>query len=99
MRLFSKRYLLILIKTDWNDNMHPVIKWSGSKRSQADEILKYVPKEFNTYYEPFIGGGSILYTLHPQKAICGDIYEPLINLWKEIQDNPVHIINDAKSKW
>lgn len=46
--------------------MQPIIKWSGSKRSQADEILKYVPKEFDTYYEPFIGGGAILYNLHPK---------------------------------
>lgn len=36
----------------------PVIKWSGSKRSQAAEILKYVPDSYGTYYEPFIGGGS-----------------------------------------
>jgi len=38
----------------------PVIKWSGSKRSQASEIIKYFPKEIDTYYEPFIGGGSMM---------------------------------------
>ena len=31
----------------------PVIKWSGSKRSQAEQILKYFPREIDTYYEPF----------------------------------------------
>ena len=34
----------------------PVIKWSGSKRSQANDILKFFPKQINTYYEPFCGG-------------------------------------------
>lgn len=38
-------------------NFQPVIKWSGSKRSQANEIIKYFPKNINTYYEPFVGGG------------------------------------------
>lgn len=79
--------------------MQPIIKWSGSKRSQADEILKYVPKEFDTYYEPFIGGGAILYNLHPKKSICGDICEPLIDLWKEIRDNPIHIMNEYERLW
>lgn len=78
--------------------MQPVIKWSGSKRSQANIIKSYVPS-FNTYYEPFIGGGSILYALHPQKAICGDIYEPLINLWNEIKNNPQQVADEYKKRW
>lgn len=57
---------------------NPVIKWSGSKRSQADTIIKNVPEHFNKYYEPFVGGGSILYALSPKYAVCGDICEPLI---------------------
>src|SRR5574344_244002 len=79
--------------------MHPVIKWSGSKRSQADEILKYVPKEFDTYYEPVIGGGSVLYAIHPNKAICGDICEPLISLWNEIKNNPKDIADKYEIMW
>ena len=35
-------------------NFQPVIKWSGSKRSQSEEIIKYFPKEIDTYYEPFV---------------------------------------------
>lgn len=37
----------------------PVIKWSGSKRSQAIEIIKHFPKEISVYYEPFCGGCSV----------------------------------------
>ena len=65
----------------------PVIKWSGSKRSQASEILKHVPERYNVYYEPFVGGGAILYALKPVKAVCGDICEPLIQLWNSIKNN------------
>lgn len=38
----------------------PVIKWSGSKRTQAGDILAWFPKEIDTYYEPFCGGASVL---------------------------------------
>ena len=51
----------------------PVIKWSGSKRSQSAKIKEYLPDKFNRYYEPFIGGGSMLYAINPTDAVCGDI--------------------------
>lgn len=47
----------------------PVIKWSGSKRSQSAKIKEYLPEKFNRYYEPFIGGGSMLYAINPTDAV------------------------------
>ena len=41
----------------------PVIKWTGSKRSQAGQIISLMPKEIDTYYEPFVGGGSVFIRL------------------------------------
>ena len=41
----------------------PVIKWSGSKRSQAKQIVSCMPKEIDTYYEPFVGGGAVLFDI------------------------------------
>ena len=41
----------------------PVIKWSGSKRGQSEKIVSYFPKEINIYYEPFLGGGSVMFQL------------------------------------
>ena len=79
--------------------MQPVIKWSGSKRSQSEIIKSFFPNSFNTYYEPFIGGGSMLYVINPDKAICGDICEPLIELWKEIRDNPFIVGEEYRKRW
>ena len=64
----------------------PVIKWSGSKRSQSAVIKEYLPEKFNRYYEPFIGGGSMIYAINPTDAVCGDICVPLIDLWNEVQN-------------
>ena len=37
----------------------PFIKWVGGKRSIANELITLLPKEFNTYYEPMVGGGAV----------------------------------------
>lgn len=77
----------------------PVIKWSGSKRSQSSKIKEFLPAEFGTYYEPFIGGGSMLYAISPEKAACGDICEPLINLWNEIKERPEELSEAYQARW
>jgi len=78
----------------------PVIKWSGSKRTQSRELVKLFPK-FKTYYEPFLGGGSILYPLQNNlsSAVCGDICKPLIELWILIQKNPEKLVRSYRLNW
>ncbi|QIU87370.1 DNA adenine methylase [Trueperella pyogenes] len=76
----------------------PVIKWSGSKRSQADAICQEVPS-FNRYFEPFVGGGSIAYALSPEFGVAGDVCIPLIGLWNLIQKDPQQLADDYKKEW
>lgn len=79
--------------------MQPVIKWTGSKRLLASQILKYIPKNYNKYYEPFIGGGSILYNINPNIGIVSDICPELIELWKCIKKEPLLIIEEYQKRW
>lgn len=82
----------------------PVIKWSGSKRSQAEEIISFFPKEIDTYYEPFCGGCSVLRRLlssdiKVKQYICSDINEDLISLWNLIKENPIEISEYYSKLW
>jgi len=77
----------------------PLIKWPGSKRSQARQIVELFPNDYRCYYEPFVGGGSILFQLGFSKAICGDICVPLINLWKLIQKAPWDLLDNYRVLW
>lgn len=82
----------------------PVIKWSGSKRSQAEQILKYFPREIDTYYEPFCGGASVLRRLlesdiRVKHYVCSDINKGLIDLWNEIINNPANVVSHYINLW
>lgn len=77
----------------------PLIKWSGSKRSQTEKIIHLFPEDIDTYYEPFLGGGSILGAFSPKKAICGDICSALIELWKLVQSKPNLVHSEYKKRW
>lgn len=39
--------------------MNPLIKWSGGKKDELKYILPHIPKEYDIYLEPFIGGGAL----------------------------------------
>lgn len=64
----------------------PFVKWAGGKRQIIDELKKYVPNEFNEYYEPFVGGGALLFELSPKKAVINDYNEELMNVFRCIKD-------------
>ena len=70
-----------------NKLVQPVLKWVGGKRQILPEIDKYLPKSYKNYYEPFIGGGAVLFHLQPKKAIINDINEELINVYRVIKNN------------
>lgn len=82
----------------------PAVKWSGSKRSQAEEIVKLFPKEIDTYYEPFCGGCSVLRRLLSSDIkvnhyICSDLNGDLINLWNMIKNDPEYLSNYYEKLW
>ena len=68
------------------------IKWSGNKSKQLRYILPHIPKDYNTYIEPFVGSGALLLKLQPNKWVINDINKDIINIWEEIRDNIEDII-------
>lgn len=64
----------------------PVVKWAGGKRQLLDKIISLMPKKFNNYFEPFIGGGALLFELNPQTAVISDVNEELLSVYKCLAD-------------
>ncbi|QDU97673.1 Dam family site-specific DNA-(adenine-N6)-methyltransferase [Lignipirellula cremea] len=75
-----------------------LIKWTGGKRSQASRIAALLPP-FGRYFEPFLGGGALLYLTATPGAVAGDAYPPLIDLWKLLRDEPQKVVAAYRRDW
>jgi DNA adenine methylase len=86
-----------------NTLLKPILKWVGGKTQILDVILEDFPKEIDNYHETFIGGGSVLIGLLQEiknkkikvneKIHAYDINEPLIYVYKNIQNNHNELYN------
>ena len=72
--------------------MKPILKWVGGKQKIIQQLLDNVPNNFNTYYEPFLGSGTLFFALEPKKAVIGDINLELINFYKILAYCPDSLI-------
>jgi DNA adenine methylase len=65
-----------------------ILKWVGNKYRYAAVIAEYLPPEFDTYYEPFVGTGAVLATMRPERAVAGDTLPTLVALLQSVQTDP-----------
>lgn len=82
-----------------NDFIRPFLKWAGGKRQLLDVILTYAPNDFGTYYEPFVGGGAVLFGMEPRQAVINDKSWALINCYRVLKDERLarQLMNDLKA--
>lgn len=66
--------------------LKPLIKYRGGKYKEFPQYERFIPQNYKTYYEPFVGGGATFFALAPQRAVIGDINEPLINFYKDVRN-------------
>ncbi|MBI1745004.1 MAG: DNA adenine methylase [Acidobacteria bacterium] len=71
-----------------------LLKWVGNKQRFAPEIINHFPSQFGTYFEPFLGSGAILATLVPTRAVGSDIFQPLMEIWQTLHQDP-----DVLKEW
>lgn len=75
-----------------NKLVSPVVKWVGGKRQLINEITPLLPKRITSYCEPFLGGGAVLFSLQPNRAIVNDLNGDLITVYEVIRDNVEELI-------
>lgn len=79
-----------------NIKVAPFVKWAGGKRQLISQIRERMPKLYNDYYEPFVGGGAVTFELLPKGALINDINKALINAYRQICDVPDKFIDEVK---
>ena len=77
-----------LITTNTNirsERLSPIIKWAGGKEAELKYILPNLPKTFDRYYEPFVGGGAVFFALEGKEFFVNDKSTELMTLYRLIQ--------------
>lgn len=70
----------------------PFLKWAGGKGQLIQQYLPYFPTQFDTYYEPFLGGGAVFFHLMPGRSVLTDINPELVNVYRCVRDQVEDVI-------
>jgi len=65
--------------------MQPLIKWPGGKSRELQYVRQIMPKNYDTYIEPFFGGGAVYFHIEPSKAIINDLCRELVLFYRYIK--------------
>ncbi|WP_345971925.1 Dam family site-specific DNA-(adenine-N6)-methyltransferase [Sulfurimonas diazotrophicus] len=65
----------------------PFLKWAGGKRWFVETHADFLPQDFNHYYEPFIGGGSVFFHMQPRCATLADMNKDLISTYEALKND------------
>jgi DNA adenine methylase len=79
---------------------YPFVKWAGGKTQLLDRLDKLIPKAFDRYFEPFLGGGALFYHLARNRqfiAYLSDINQELINVYEVVKSNVEELIDTLKA--
>lgn len=82
--------------------LSPLIKWAGGKEKELKHIHPRIPQNIKNYYEPFIGGGAVYFSLDSQGMFINDKSHELVNLYNAIanQDEKFFkIVNEIIHNW
>lgn len=72
--------------TQSRPRLNPIIKWSGGKRDELDNIICHIPSDISIYIEPFVGGGAVYFHLNPQSAVINDVHKELTDFYQSIKN-------------
>jgi DNA adenine methylase len=71
--------------------MKPIFIWAGGKTKVLKHYAPFMPSSFETYYEPFFGGGAmfvhVMNTYKPSKVVINDINPSVMNIYRCIRDH------------
>ena len=79
----------------------PLLKWVGGKTQIMHTLMDLFPENIDTYHEPFVGGGSVLFTCLSTKSVnkvfASDINPFLIGMYKNVKENPDGFVTEMRT--
>lgn len=91
----------------------PPLKWVGGKRWVAEKVRSLFPEKIaGRYYEPFLGGGAVFFSLRPEqlplfdeqgrqhvpavRARCADLSPDLVHFYLALRDDTERVMDHAR---
>ena len=71
----------------------PFLRWAGGKQWLSSRLAPLISEGIGTYYEPFLGGGSLYFAALPFDAVLSDLNPRLVETYEALRDEPQNIIN------
>jgi DNA adenine methylase len=77
----------------------PFVKWAGGKRVLIPDIARHFPEQVETYWEPFVGGGAVFFTMADRvgRAVLSDLNEELVLAYKIVQDDVESLVEALRA--
>lgn len=75
----------------------PVVKWVGGKRQLLQTFAPLLPQKTTPYYEPFLGGGAMLFYLQPRTAFVNDINQDLMEVYATVKGHVEDLIKELET--
>lgn len=89
---------LRLWETETRPVAGPFVKWAGGKTNLLPKLRIYYPheKDYETYYEPFLGGGAVFFDIRPRLACLSDSNADLVNAFHVVKKDVESLINHLR---
>jgi DNA adenine methylase len=84
----------------------PIVQWVGGKRQLLERYNPLFPETINDYYEPFMGGAAVFFSLQKNNKITGQAYlsdlnEELVSTYQTVATHPQEVsslLNELNEK-
>ncbi|MDM7913029.1 MAG: DNA adenine methylase [Methanotrichaceae archaeon] len=83
-------------------SVKPFLRWAGGKTWLLSHIDRFLPRHFEAYHEPFLGGAAVFFYLKQSGHINGtaflsDINSELVDCYQQVRDNVEEVIDHLRT--
>ena len=75
------------------EKLPSIIKWAGGKEQELNYIIPNIPIKFDRFFEPFIGGGAVFFSINRPHMFINDFSLELITLYRFVQERNTDFFN------
>src|SRR5690625_3196854 len=77
--------------------LKPLLKYPGGKERELPYIHEFLPPKINNFYEPFLGGGAVYFSLEAEEYFVNDKSDELIDFYLNVKSKNKNFMNTLQT--